>query len=440
FSVGVSRGLEPILHAVNQLIEDHGDNVVSRCCWWISKTLLIWWIMRLCYRKFTFVVVLFHIGWNSVTPARLYYGEHTLRSCQGVQQGDPLGPLIFALVLHPLVCKIRDSFSFSLQAWYLPDGTIIGDTLVVGDVLKLIIEDGPHRGLHLNVFEHAQRSFDATLRSAMKRTVIAFGPKFGDAKVTVIEEAKDLATLPLKELIKNLKVYEMVLDNDDVASKTTMEKVKYLALKAKVTRDQTSDNSDSEGESDEDIDEEKAEAFNLLARNFRKGNRFERNNRFDNGANRFGKGRGNSFKDKGGENSKKKEVVSKSSSSSIDLNIIYLQKENEELLQFNKDFTKTFEKLLKGKRALEDKNLKLASKINDLEIEVNKLVNKEVVEPCQKCVELIQEVDSLTSNVSKLQDEALNFSKFKSSSIALDDMLSRQKISQDKEGLGFSKK
>ncbi|GKD90511.1 hypothetical protein Tco_1366018, partial [Tanacetum coccineum] len=34
------------------------------------------------------------------------------------------------------------------------------------------------------------------------------------AKVTAIEEAKDLATLPLDELIGNLKVYEMVLDND----------------------------------------------------------------------------------------------------------------------------------------------------------------------------------------------------------------------------------
>ncbi|GJT11113.1 hypothetical protein Tco_0858155 [Tanacetum coccineum] len=114
-----------------------------------------------------------------------------------------------------------------------------------------------------------------------------------------------------------------------------------------------------------------------------------------------------------------KEVVSKSSSSSIDLNIIYLQKENEELLQFNKDFTKTFEKLLKEKRALEDKNLKLSSKINDLEIKVNKLVKKEVVEPCRKCVELIQEVDSLTNNVSKLQDEALNFSKVIKSIVAL---------------------
>ncbi|GKA59305.1 DUF4219 domain-containing protein [Tanacetum coccineum] len=62
-------------------------------------------------------------------------------------------------------------------------------------------------------------------------------------KVTAIEEAKDLATLPLDELIRNLKVYEIILDNNRVASKTTKEKVKSLALKAKVTRKQTSNNS-----------------------------------------------------------------------------------------------------------------------------------------------------------------------------------------------------
>ncbi|GJR95267.1 hypothetical protein Tco_0267441 [Tanacetum coccineum] len=43
-----------------------------------------------------------------------------------------------------------DSFSLSLQAWYLDDSTIIGDTLVVGKVLELILEDGPRCGLHLN--------------------------------------------------------------------------------------------------------------------------------------------------------------------------------------------------------------------------------------------------------------------------------------------------
>ncbi|GKB20596.1 hypothetical protein Tco_0854519, partial [Tanacetum coccineum] len=37
-------------------------------------------------------------------------------------------------------------------------------------------------------------------------------------KVTVIEESKDLSTLPLDELIDNLKVYKVVLEKDSVSS------------------------------------------------------------------------------------------------------------------------------------------------------------------------------------------------------------------------------
>ncbi|GJV87354.1 hypothetical protein Tco_1531292 [Tanacetum coccineum] len=81
-------------------------------------------------------------------------------------------------------------------------------------------------------------------------------------KVTAIEEAKDLATLPLDELVRKLKVYEMILENDGVVSKTTTKnKVKSLTLKAKVTREKTSDDSDSQDGSDEDVDEEEAKAF-----------------------------------------------------------------------------------------------------------------------------------------------------------------------------------
>ncbi|GKA81556.1 40S ribosomal protein S28 [Tanacetum coccineum] len=36
-------------------------------------------------------------------------------------------------------------------AWYLDDGTTVGDTLVMGKVLELIMKDGPRYGLHLNV-------------------------------------------------------------------------------------------------------------------------------------------------------------------------------------------------------------------------------------------------------------------------------------------------
>ncbi|GJZ70013.1 retrovirus-related pol polyprotein from transposon TNT 1-94, partial [Tanacetum coccineum] len=289
------------------------------------------------------------------------------------------------------------------------------------------------------------------------------------AKVMAIEESKDLATLPLDELIGNLKVNEMVLDNDGGASKTTKEMVKSLSLKAKVTREQTSDDSDSQRGSDEDVDEEEeAEAFNLMARNFckffRKGNRFGRSNRFSNGANRFGRGLGNIFRNKGGESSRQKgacynygieghfasecrkpkenkafveeawsdsengdepqndatclmaigseKVQSNPFISNNDLDFIDFQKENEKLLRFNKDFAKTFEKLLNEKYSFESENSKLLSKINDLEFDCN---------------------------VSRLQDEALNFLKFKKSSIVLDDMLSRQKLFQDKEDLRFSK-
>ncbi|GJZ50619.1 hypothetical protein Tco_0604809 [Tanacetum coccineum] len=62
-----------------------------------------------------------------------------------------------------------------------------------------------------------------------------------------------------------------VLDNDGVVSKTTKEKVKSLALEAKVTREQTSNDSDSQDGGDEDIEEEEeVKAFNLIARNFYK--------------------------------------------------------------------------------------------------------------------------------------------------------------------------
>ncbi|GJV11486.1 putative reverse transcriptase domain-containing protein [Tanacetum coccineum] len=145
-------------------------------------------------------------------PTRLYIGEHTLWSCQGVQQGDPLGPLLFSLVLHPLICKIRDSFSLSLHAWYLDDGTIVGDTLVVGNVLERVAKtiglmdaiakiNDPEckllllcscvgisrlyftmRTCPLCVFESAQHSFDLALSSYLEHIVTASGPGFGDWK------------------------------------------------------------------------------------------------------------------------------------------------------------------------------------------------------------------------------------------------------------------
>lgn len=84
-------------------------------------------------------------------PARLYYNDSILFSTQGVQQGDPLGPLLFALTLQPLVNMISIQCNLDFHAWYLDDGTIAGDTLEVAKALKLIQSEGPKRGLRVNI-------------------------------------------------------------------------------------------------------------------------------------------------------------------------------------------------------------------------------------------------------------------------------------------------
>eukprot|EP00731_Ephydatia_muelleri_P004786 Em0002g962a len=89
------------------------------------------------------------------------YGQHlilwhpmgTLTSECGVQQGDPLGPLLFCLVLNILVkdiCSDPNCANLSFHSWYLDDGVVAGPSLAVQKVLALIEEKGPPLGLLVN--------------------------------------------------------------------------------------------------------------------------------------------------------------------------------------------------------------------------------------------------------------------------------------------------
>ncbi|GKD42703.1 hypothetical protein Tco_1267348 [Tanacetum coccineum] len=76
----------------------------------------------------------------------------------------------------------------------------------------------------------------------------ALHPKWR-AKVTAIEESNNLTTLPLDELIGNLKVYEEVIKKDFKTVKGKKEQSRSLALKVKKeVSNEDSSSSDSEDE------------------------------------------------------------------------------------------------------------------------------------------------------------------------------------------------
>ncbi|GKE14087.1 hypothetical protein Tco_1421664, partial [Tanacetum coccineum] len=76
----------------------------------------------------------------------------------------------------------------------------------------------------------------------------ALHPKWS-AKVTAIEESKDLTSLSLDELIGNLKVHEMIIMKDSEIVKAKVER-KSLALKAK--KESTDEECSTSGSEDEE--------------------------------------------------------------------------------------------------------------------------------------------------------------------------------------------
>ena len=79
------------------------------------------------------------------SPSSLFWGDKSLPSAEGVQQGDPLGPLLFCLSLHHYGVQL----SSELCVMFLDDITLGGTTEMILEDLKTI-ESAFEIGLQLN--------------------------------------------------------------------------------------------------------------------------------------------------------------------------------------------------------------------------------------------------------------------------------------------------
>ena len=152
--VGVKGGLEAAVHTTRSFISSYSAEE-NFCCLKVDMTNAFNECSRqsFLHRLHKELPDLFSWTlWSYQCAGELRFGSHHVLSKAGVQQGDPLGPLLFSLVVLDLLDEIANDVSnLLLQMWYLDDGTFIGSRESILSLLSALQSNGPKYGLHLNL-------------------------------------------------------------------------------------------------------------------------------------------------------------------------------------------------------------------------------------------------------------------------------------------------
>ncbi|GKA42751.1 retrovirus-related pol polyprotein from transposon TNT 1-94 [Tanacetum coccineum] len=302
-------------------------------------------------------------------------------------------------------------------------------------------------------------------KNYVRKFLRALHPKWR-AKVTAIEESKDLTSLSLDELIGNLKVHEMIIKKDSKIVKAKRER-KSLALKAK------KESSDEESLTSGSEDEEYAMAVRDFKKFFKRRGRFVRQPRNDikifqrSRDDKNGKGErkcfrcgdlnylirecpkpprdknqrafiGGSWRDSGEEDDAKDETcLVAQASNEVCSDSFYFSDKNssKDYLTLDNEYDKLCKmslEIITNNKQLKVIRNSLESKLGELKLKLGTIEkNKGVDLKCTNCQ--VHKIDN-----EKLKEEALKRIQFEKSTHCLNEMLNNQKPSRDKLGLGFN--
>ena len=144
---GIPGGCEAAVHATRRFVESMpADHCVVKLdftnafnC--LNRTRMLTEVSKRIPELYNFC----HLAYSS--PSSLKFGKWSIESQEGVQQGDPLGPMLFCLTIHPLL----SSLSSILTVGFLDDITLGGIEDTVARDVQCIIDGGQELGLKLNI-------------------------------------------------------------------------------------------------------------------------------------------------------------------------------------------------------------------------------------------------------------------------------------------------
>ena len=83
--------------------------------------------------------------------SHLLYGDSVIPSGTGLQQGDPLASLFYSLAQHPIALQVAQQVpDLPLHGWLLDDGSAVGDSHQLEQVVDIVAREGAARGLVLS--------------------------------------------------------------------------------------------------------------------------------------------------------------------------------------------------------------------------------------------------------------------------------------------------